>query len=248
MINHQLESFLQQEQKIVDQLLSEHFGYFLLNFNNFNCIDVDASAIPNQYNYSKSMQFGTDISGDYYQLPFATGSVDMVILPHVLSMVEHKHLVIEEVYRVLRNDGYIIITDFNHWRFKSYKLWKVLNLRRRHNKSCLVKRPDLISSTKCKSLLEQCGFELINGVGFGLTLPAKLAEKGVDSRLHEKKIKQIGLFSNLFVGYAVLAKKQVLELTATGLSWKAVGKTEFERSFKVKLKNKIKGNAKSPAG
>ena len=48
MTESSLDYFLQKEQKIIDDLLSQHFGYYLLHFNKFNCLDTSASKISNQ--------------------------------------------------------------------------------------------------------------------------------------------------------------------------------------------------------
>ena len=126
-IEMQLEFFLEKEQEVVDDILTKQFGYFLLHFNRFNCLDTSVSTINNQYFYSRQLQFATNICGLHNQLPLATESIDLVIMPHILSAVEQQGLLLAEAYRVLRNDGMFIISEFNGWRAKSHKLWQQLN-------------------------------------------------------------------------------------------------------------------------
>jgi SAM-dependent methyltransferase len=50
---------------------------------------------------------------DFHYLPFATHSVDLIILPHILELVESPHQVLREVNRVLIPEGKLIISGFN---------------------------------------------------------------------------------------------------------------------------------------
>jgi SAM-dependent methyltransferase len=49
----------------------------------------------------------------FEHLPFASQSVDLVILPHVLEFAEEPHLILREADRVLRPEGRLIVTGFN---------------------------------------------------------------------------------------------------------------------------------------
>jgi SAM-dependent methyltransferase len=46
-------------------------------------------------------------------LPFATQSVDLVVLPHVLEFADEPHEILREVDRVLRPEGRLVVTGFN---------------------------------------------------------------------------------------------------------------------------------------
>ena len=52
------------------------------------------------------------------QLPFASNSIDLVVLPHVLEFSENPHQVLREVERVLVPDGSVLVTGFN-----PFSLW-----------------------------------------------------------------------------------------------------------------------------
>ena len=55
-----------------------------------------------------------DVVIDHYEeLPFASQSVDLVVLPHVLEFARDPHQVLREVDRILRPEGRVIITGFN---------------------------------------------------------------------------------------------------------------------------------------
>jgi len=55
-----------------------------------------------------------DLWLDHYEaLPFASQSLDLVVLPHVLEFASDPHLVLREVDRVLRPEGRVIVSGFN---------------------------------------------------------------------------------------------------------------------------------------
>ena len=49
----------------------------------------------------------------YEELPFATHSIDLVVMPHILEFTEDPHQVLREVERVLVPEGHVVITGFN---------------------------------------------------------------------------------------------------------------------------------------
>jgi SAM-dependent methyltransferase len=53
------------------------------------------------------------VTFDYAELPFASQSLDLVVLPHVLEFAAEPHQVLREVERVLRPEGQLIICGFN---------------------------------------------------------------------------------------------------------------------------------------
>lgn len=50
---------------------------------------------------------------DFTELPFASQSLDLVVLPHVLEFAAEPHQVLREVERVLIPEGQLIVTGFN---------------------------------------------------------------------------------------------------------------------------------------
>lgn len=47
------------------------------------------------------------------ELPFASASLDLVLMPHVLEFAEHPHQILREVERVLMPEGSLLISGFN---------------------------------------------------------------------------------------------------------------------------------------
>jgi len=50
---------------------------------------------------------------NFRELPFASQSVDLVVLPHVLEFSEYPHQILREVERILIPEGHVIISGFN---------------------------------------------------------------------------------------------------------------------------------------
>ena len=53
------------------------------------------------------------IEGDNSELPFASESIDLIVLPHVLEFSADPHQILREVDRVLRPEGRLVISGFN---------------------------------------------------------------------------------------------------------------------------------------
>src|SRR5205085_4205275 len=56
-----------------------------------------------------------DLYAKCHELPFATQSIDFVLLPHVLEFAEEPHRILREVDRVMMPEGRLIIVGFNPW-------------------------------------------------------------------------------------------------------------------------------------
>ena len=57
---------------------------------------------------------------DFRDLPIASNSIDLVVLPHALEFSDNPHQVLREVARVLRPEAQVVISCFNPW-----SLWGV---------------------------------------------------------------------------------------------------------------------------
>lgn len=60
------------------------------------------------------------IEGEFKDLPIASASVDLVILPHTLEYIDNPHHVLMEACRVVKPEGHIIVLGFN-----LYSLWGI---------------------------------------------------------------------------------------------------------------------------
>jgi SAM-dependent methyltransferase len=87
---------------------------------------------------------------DYTELPFASQSIDLIVLPHVLEFSTDPHQVLREVERVLIPEGQVIICGFN-----PASLWGARHvLRRVGGTSFLPRTEELISMPRMKDWLK----------------------------------------------------------------------------------------------
>jgi SAM-dependent methyltransferase len=56
-----------------------------------------------------------DVHARCHELPFATQSIDLMLLAHVLEFADEPHAILREVDRVMRPEGRLIIAGFNPW-------------------------------------------------------------------------------------------------------------------------------------
>ena len=75
------------------------------------------------YRFRLALEPGAALAADPLQLPLATQSVDLVVLPHVLEVHHNPHDVLREVERVLMPEGQLVISGFN-----TASLWRVRQL------------------------------------------------------------------------------------------------------------------------
>lgn len=116
------------------------------------------------YRFPLSLEPGAAVQADPLQLPIASQSVDLLVLPHVLEFSSDPHLVLREAERVLMPEGQIVISGFNTLSFWGLKQ----SLSRRGSESPWNAR--MIGLLRLKDWLKLLGFEL-NGGKFGCYAP-----------------------------------------------------------------------------
>lgn len=145
-----------------DGVVSDIFGFNAVQLG-LPAIDyLRANRIPLRQRASEDGD--VQLRCDLQQLPLATASVDLVVLPHVLEFHGNPHQILREVERVLIPEGQVVILGFN-----PFSLW---GLRRR-----LPKRPETfpwngryLSIPRLKDWLALLGFEVDRG-HFGCYVP-----------------------------------------------------------------------------
>ncbi|HEY6281037.1 MAG TPA: methyltransferase domain-containing protein [Burkholderiales bacterium] len=102
---------LQQEQSYFDKTVADVFGFNAVQLGLAPYDFLRVSRIP--------LRFASDRDGavkvrvDFPQLPFATNSIDLLLLPHVLEFSENPHQILREAERVLMPEGHLVICGFN---------------------------------------------------------------------------------------------------------------------------------------
>ena len=112
------------EQACLDELTADIFGFNALQIGVPQIDALSASRMPNKWQAATRTSSASELafaaSGrqiavavDFAELPLATASLDLVVLPHVLEFALEPHQVLREVERVLIPEGQLIICGFN---------------------------------------------------------------------------------------------------------------------------------------
>ena len=97
------------EMQRADQMLADVFGF---NAVQIGLPDIDLLRANRIALRAHADESGiVDVRCDPQQLPFASASLDLVVLPHVLEFHGHPHQVLREVERVLIPEGRLLV-DF----------------------------------------------------------------------------------------------------------------------------------------
>ncbi len=112
---------LDWEQARLDNLLADIFGFNAVQLG-FPQIDfLRANRMP--FRFACCGASGVAVRSDPHHLPFATNSLDLVVLPHILEFDANPHQILREVDRVLVPEGSTVVTGFN-----PFSLWGLRRL------------------------------------------------------------------------------------------------------------------------
>ncbi len=145
---------LAREQAYFDRTVSDIFGYNALQLGSPEHDFLRSSRMP--LRFSAGNQAGNAVRLCCTELSFASASMDLVLLSHVLEFAEHPHQILREVERVLMPEGSVIISGFN-----PRSLWGM-----RRALGCKQGYPwsgHFISLPRIKDWLALLGFEVAGG-------------------------------------------------------------------------------------
>lgn len=114
-----------QERIALGETLPTLFGYYLVQSGAWGEPGalLEASAIRTKLVVGGERDAGGGVVGDPGYLPFASDSVDLVLLPHTLERVEEPEKVLREAERVLHGEGHVVVLGFHPlgpWGFGRY--------------------------------------------------------------------------------------------------------------------------------
>ncbi len=117
----------------------------------------------------------TVVLAQFEELPFATQSIDLIVLPHALELSPDPHHLLREAERVLVPEGKLIVSCFN-----PYSLWGARQFAGRAlGKPFLPRAGQFISLPRVKDWLKLLDFE-VEGGKFGCYRPACRAQSWLD--------------------------------------------------------------------
>ncbi|GAB2881899.1 methyltransferase domain-containing protein [Uliginosibacterium flavum] len=104
------------EQDRVDRVVADIFGFNALQIGLCGQDFLRANRMPHRIlggacNHTDEPGASVQLLAE--ELPFASQSLDLVVLPHVLEFASSPHQVLRELERVLVPGGHLVITGFN---------------------------------------------------------------------------------------------------------------------------------------
>jgi SAM-dependent methyltransferase len=160
---------LERELSYFDHTVNDIFGYNALQLGMPEFHLLRNSRIPLRFTGAEQAGAGVCMRTD--ELPIACGSLDLVLLPHVLEFTRQPHAILREVERVLMPEGSLIISGFN-----PHSLWGMHRvLTRKRYPWC----GHFIALSRLKDWLALLGFEVAS-VRFAAYAPAFQQKKWLD--------------------------------------------------------------------
>jgi len=162
---------------------------------------------------------------DFDALPFASQSLDLIVLPHALELARDPHHTLREVERVLVPEGRLVIVGFN-----PASLW---GLRQFTGRMCrrlgfgslfLPQAGEFLGYRRIRDWLRLLSFE-IEGGRFGCYRPALRSQRWLDRFEWMEKAgdRWWPVFGSVYLLQAV---KRVRGMRVVGKAWKARAKTQ----------------------
>ncbi|RCS59203.1 class I SAM-dependent methyltransferase [Parvibium lacunae] len=176
---------LQWEQEQLDSVVADLFGFHALQlglpeldalranrmpfvvYAGDHTIDRSADWLPADH-----VTLQTALVSSYEELPFASQSIDLIVMPHVLEFSVDPHQVLREVERVLLPEGYVVITGFNPfslWGLRQFGLRGILP-------PILPQAQQFIALPRIKDWLKLLSFEVQRGRFGCYRLPCRQAK------------------------------------------------------------------------
>ena len=205
------------EREKIGRILPDLFGYHIAQIGHYDGgLLESASRIRNKIELHLDDDGLRDcncgVLASVASLPFAAHSLDVVVIPHVLEFTPDPGAALNEIERVLIEDGHLIVTGFNPWSL--WGLWRLNPVR--HNRPPLNGR--FHGTARLRHWLSVLNFELIEVERFLFPLPP--VRKGLLSRLlyPEKPGKfRLPLFG---AAYIIVAQKRRIPATPIKMNWR----------------------------
>jgi SAM-dependent methyltransferase len=171
------------EQARLDALTVDIFGFNAVQIGLPQLDALQANRMPHRWVSGTDVPNGTPapdgtriaVTHDFTELPFASQSLDLVVLPHVLEFACEPHQVLREIERVLIPEGQVIICGFN-----PASLWGLRQAAGRvTGRHFLPQNGEFIHLPRLKDWLKLLNMEVNRG-HFGCYAPPCATDKWLD--------------------------------------------------------------------
>ena len=209
------------EQARLNDLTVDIFGYNAVQIGLPQIDGLQANRMHHKWQtdtaYPDSGEKHIVLSHDFADLPFATQSLDLVVLPHVLEFAAEPHQVLREVERVLIPEGQVIICGFN-----PASLWGLRqSAGRLTGAHFLPLHGEFISVPRLKDWLKLLNMEVNRG-HFGCYAPPCMTAKWLQRFAFMEKAGD-RWWPYLGALYIVQAIKRVKGMRLVGPAWQTAG-------------------------
>lgn len=131
----------------IEQLLSKLHGQYLLHCGH-ELVPLVKKHTPYQFQCASALSMPSrnnslpDIYGDYTCLPLKTESIDIVLTPYLTEYEIHSQQIMQELFRILKPNGYLCIVGIQFYPTQSDSFFKTLysNIYRLSYASVLTQR------------------------------------------------------------------------------------------------------------
>jgi len=201
------------ELQLAGDVLPDLFGYHVLQLGQaYSTPMIACSRIQHQLVIATGPACGGEgLSARAEALPIQAGSVDVLVLPHVLEFARSPHAVLREAERVLIPEGHLVVLGFNPWSL--FGLWRLAAGWRGNMPWC----GRFVGLARLRDWLALLGFDIERVERLSFRPPLRRA------RLHAKLefIERLGshfwpVFGNV---HFVLARKRVVAVRPIRASW-----------------------------
>ena len=200
------------EADAVDNLLPDLFGYHLVQLGSHAENLCQNSRVSHCVVLDDLPNLTAGLLADNAALPFASESVDVVVMPHSLEFHSNPHAILREVDRILIPEGHVLILNFNPLSF-----WGVARLLLGWRKK-MPWRGQYYTRARLRDWLSLLGFDYMCGRQVFFRPPIQ----------HEKTMQKLEFMERvglrimpIFSGVSLLlARKRTSTLTPIGPRWR----------------------------
>jgi SAM-dependent methyltransferase len=214
---------LQWERERLAAAVADVFGYHALQLGLPEIAGLEANRMPHQWLAvglsSNPMVANAQLVTDFAALPFASASLDLLVLPHTLEFSPDPHATLREVARVLVPEGRVVVCGLN-----PASLWGWAQQRARWYKRFgfgqlyLPEGGDFIGYWRLRDWLRLLSFE-VESSNFGVYQPAMRTQPWL-LRLNWLNALGRRWWPILGAAYCVVAVKKVHGARLLGTQWK----------------------------